>query len=228
MRSTLLAAVGAAVLAFTAPAMANTIYTFGTGPNGNANQSGTAVFDFGATGFTLTLENTGNITSIASLLDDFSFNLTGSLANLTLTSISEQGVVTCVKNTGCTMTGPGLATGDWHLTTNGNEVLLVAGQGEHPFGIVNDSILTNFGLDGLTNAQHNPTLMGPVMFTFSLAGEAHLVSNTVFSFGTEPAYINGVSMDPPPAVVEPASVAILGVGLLGIGFVSRRKMTGTA
>jgi hypothetical protein len=42
----------------------------------------------------------------------------------------------------------------------------------------------------------------------------------VFSFGTRPDFINA---DPGTPVSEPASMALLGAGLLGLGIVRRRK-----
>src|SRR5205823_3188116 len=56
---------------------ADVIYTFGTS-GGLSSQQATATFDFSnANTLTLTLTNTGTIVDIASILDDFHFNLTG-------------------------------------------------------------------------------------------------------------------------------------------------------
>ena len=73
-------------------AAADTIYEFNTGANGNANQSATATFDFSSpTSFTLTLDNTGAIVDIASVLDDFSFVIDGGFTSVSNTSMTDQG-----------------------------------------------------------------------------------------------------------------------------------------
>jgi hypothetical protein len=228
--STFAAATAIGAFAVSGMAAANVIYDFTTGPNGNANQSATAEFNFAdANHFTLTLTNTGTIIAIDSVLDDFSFTESGTLTTLALNSIADTGVIDCTASTNqasnCTKTTSNLdATGDWSLTKTGNNVSLVAGVGEHPYGIVNDTILGNGNLDGLRNQQHNPYLDGPVTFTFTSTGETSIptISNVVFSFGTTPDFIAGVPVTPTPTP-EPASLALLGSALAGLGLAVRRR-----
>lgn len=207
---------------------ADTIYTFTTGANGNANQSATASFNFtSANAFTLTLTNTGTITSIASVLDDFSFNINGTFTNLFNTGITSGGFVNCTASTNttssCTNNGVTNASGTWSTAVNGQNVLLVAGVGEHPYGIVNNTIFTNGNLDGLRNVEHNPYLLGPATFSFTL-NEATIptISNVVFSFGTKPDFINGTPGTPP--LPEPNILALLAIALVGaVGVAKLRR-----
>lgn len=215
-------------------ANANTIYTFSTAGNGNANQSGTAVFDFSsANSFTVTLTNTGTIVDIASVLDGLKFTESGTPTGITLNSIfATDGKVDCTASTNttasCTDTSPGAQpTSDWTATLSTATVTMAAGNGNHPFGVVNDTIDANGNLDGLRNAQHNPYLEGPVIFGFTTTGETTIptISNVVFQFGTQPVNIDGVCTDgcTPRRVPEPASLIIFGAGLAGMGLLGRRR-----
>lgn len=50
-------------------------------------------------------------------------------------------------------------------TTGAQANMYSNGGQNHPFGIVNDTVLTNANLDGPSNAQHNPYLLGSTTST---------------------------------------------------------------
>jgi len=195
--SVLVAATVLGPLALSGAAAANMIYDFTTGPNGNPNQSGAAQFNFSDPNhFTLTLTNTSIVTSIAALLDDFRFTESGTLTSLTVNAITVAGQENCGAGT-CVFSAAINATGDWSLTRTDNDVLLDAGLGEHHYGMVNNTVVANGGLDGLSNASYNPYLLGPAILDFTSTGETSspTISDVAFSFGTTPGLINGVPGD---------------------------------
>ena len=84
-----------------------------------------------------------------------------------------------------------------------------------PYGIVNANYLST---GGLGDAASNPLLVGPVTFTFALTGMRYApeVNSVVFAFG-DPAFV------PTRVVPEPRSLALLAVGLLAAGWMTRRR-----
>ena len=233
-------ALGAA-FALLGTAQASILYTVSTGTNGNANQSATATFDFSMPGtFSLTLNNTGSVVDIASVLDGFNFSQSG-LSSFSLSSIySAEGLVTCTSSSAktgtCTETGGGMQSlSAWGVSSTGSAVSMSAGKGLHPFGIINDSantwVASNGQAGGLTDAAHNPYLEGPVTFTFNVGADSTVPSlwNFQFLFGTAPATIDGTctssnDCSPPVETPEPGALAIFGAGLLGCAlFINRRR-----
>ncbi len=233
-------ALGAA-FALLGTAQASILYTVNTGTNGNANQSALATFDFSSPGtFSLTLNNTGTVVGIASVLDGFNFSQSG-LSSFSLSSIdSAEGLVTCTsssaKTGSCTEANGGMQPlSEWGVSSTGTSVFMSAGQGLHPYGIINDSanawVASNGQKGGVTNAEHNPYLEGPVTFTFNVGADSTVPTlwNVQFLFGTEPTTIDGTcassnECSPPVATPEPGALAIFGAGLLGCAlFIHRRR-----
>ena len=186
-----------ALMAFATAAAANTIYTY-TGGTAGSHQGATATFDFAdANNLTLTLENTSNITDIASLLDDFHFRMSEDPDTAAFGTITTGGRITCVdkQNPDCTTDPNTDGSGTWGLVlSDGNRIdMFSSGTQIHPFAIVNPTFEQNAGLDGLTNAQHNPNLLGPVSFEIDFTGLTSIpvLSFVDFTFGTKPDHVPG-------------------------------------
>ncbi len=224
-------------------ASADVVYSFtADGFTQNVAQQATAVFDFSDDGSMLTLTLTDDVNpteKIASLLDGFSFTLSQSPLTQELLSVTPIAVINCNglsdPSSACPA-GDGVDPYGYGSILVGDQITLGAGYKNGgfsymPYGIVNVNYVAPGGEGGLSNDKHNPLLVGPVVFTFALTGltTAPEVTSTTFLFGTVPnsqpgECTTGTCSQFDTNVPEPQTLALLGIGLLGVGFSMRRQV----
>lgn len=218
-------------------------YTFtADGVTNSVSQQGTAVFTFDTTDLSfLSITLTDNVSPtafIASELDGLEFAFSSAPTTMTLESmLVAGGVIDCTNSTDPCPSGTGSFPYGWGTTLSGGDAALGAGFtgggfSYHPYAIVNADYDAPGGNGGISNNQHNPLLVGPVTFTFSLTGLEFVpeINSVTFLFGTvpdsqggTPVCTNGDCGTPDINVPEPQTLALLGLGLVSLGWASRRK-----
>jgi len=233
MKKVLVTALTAALVGVAGAAQAATFVFQTSGSVGGDAVSGKATFNtISGTQFTITLENlTNDISQTNQELGGLKFTLSPS-SSPSLVNFSAAGVVDCTGLNAPTASCPSasIPSGDsWGVsTTGGVSTLTTTPTGFHPLAIINtDIVLPNSGNGNLANGEHNPFLVGPVVFTFN--GTFTGVSGVIFNWGTTGAPTDGIctscdttttttttttSTTATTAVPEPATLALLGSGLL--------------
>jgi hypothetical protein len=166
-------------------------------------------------------------------LDGLTYRLSGTTGSLALVGVSAPAIIDCSgdNTVPCDPYSGVVPTNDgWGVsTTAGLSNLTTTPLGFHPFAIINSTYgLPASGDGNLANGEHNPFLIGPVVFTFN--GQFTGVSDVTFFWGTTPDTTTGTctsgcttttsttsttstTTTTPSTVPEPGLLALLGAGL---------------
>ena len=210
--------VGAATLALAMAGMAHaTVYTF-TQP-GEASATVTT----GTDSVTVVLTSlVANPTSDGSLLSDIELFFASSPGGTSLSSAS--GTVENIAAGGAVTSCGGCTVDHWGVVTQGDDVFLATVGTGSVGGKPHDLIIDGTGPYTNANAsifQHEPDIVGPGTFVIDFPNGVPTLTGAKFSFGTGPS--SGDYSPPGGTVPEPATWAMMLMGVFGLGGLLRRR-----
>jgi hypothetical protein len=222
------AATSAKADALTASCVANTCTVNTNNSDGNPVNA-TATFTFGAGQVVVTLTNNlgqAAVQDVAQNISGVYFNLSNG-ATVGALSSSLGNFTNVAANDVATPAGSGATIWTVRNNISGGLSLCVICSGGNP-GFPEQTVIggTGTGLYPLANASisgndpHNPFLFGTNTFTVTIAGvtAGTTITGATIQFGTEV-----VLPSPPTNVPEPASMFLLGSGLVGAASMVRKR-----